>query len=111
MTDKIKKERDFSGRRAQAVMGYIRRTMKRLRHAMNVHEVADVLQMTPRQAREYLNHMHQTTKEIFIEHYVESTAQRGKKLPCFRLKRTGNEVDAPKWWLTETVDSEGGDCD
>lgn len=106
-----RKPRDFQNKRAKRVLKEVRDLFKKEKRPLHVHDLARMLHRTPRQMREYLNYMHLVTRELFIQSYVESTGVRGKKLPCYRVKRKGNESDAVKWWLADDIDSEGGHCD
>jgi hypothetical protein len=95
-------------RRALIAVRKVFRTEKR---ALTVNEVANIMGKSVRGTRDWLNQLH-ANGDLFIESYRETTALRGKKLPAYRLRKTGKEQDAQKWWLDpHETDSEGGHCD
>lgn len=101
--------RDFDNERSRPVVKRAKDIFLHTKSPLCPEEFARAMALSERQGRDYLRYLHDE-EYIYIVGYRD-TAQ-GRKTPCYKRRRTGREVDAPKWWLDpDAVDSNGGLCD
>lgn len=98
--------RDFNNERSRGVVRRAKSIFFDAKAPLCPEEFAEKMRLSVRQARDYLNHLHDG-RYIYIVGYRDNL--KGRKTPCYKRRRTGKELDAPKSWLDPScVDSNGG---